>query len=626
LSFRKERRLVIATQISSTFRRGFAATLSMAVLAGCSQDTTLTTPIAPPTGAPTALVYGTAASPIHEALKTKLTMTPWDGSQEADDYDLVILDGDAFTAQQLKEEEELVHSAIRGGVWVLGLDLTEDHKGDGLGHLLGAGTPEKSHAYLTRLTRSPNGHPNSTYIDFRNEQADAALQAQRIVEYVGGEGLQAQQANDREPADPPKGVLMWQHRVTQAWDIKLPRNNNPDHAGLPIQTASWTQTYHIRLYLENDSDNPSGTSQWVAIEQKGQANPGALVINYTDCTTQEPKCEGLSAPIPSYEIAWPQTLFTPQASISGNLFALNDSQPQNKNNESSVNTISSFSIGVNQAQGNFAAYTYSTSATRIISDWKVSNDSNPAATNSVASWRFGSANPYDGFNTKTGSSNLADVYHPDPGPDISLFYLGSDILYHTSINQPNPLSNGNFAYATSSVWQLRGQTPSTDTVFIGGTDSAWYVDAYTRNEPRWNGDDMSMFGHVERYNNQHPWGLNVNLGAVVPVPFKQGGFGVQQADGTIGDELTAGQTVDGVVTLAAPVNADAIVYLNVLTNDYGVTIPTNTITIPKGETTGTFVIESAALCLATNGAARLTAFYGGQLNQQITVVEPPSCK
>ena len=596
----------------------------MVMLTSCNQGTTPTTPVGPPAGAPTALVYGMAASPIYEALKSRVRMTVSNGSQEVADFDLIILDGDSFTAQQLKEEEELVHSAIRGGVWVLGLDLTEDHKGDGLGHLLGAGTPEKSFAYLTRLTRSPNGHPSSTYIDFRDGQADAVRQAQRIVAYVEGKGLEAQQASDQEPADPPKGALMWEHHVTQPWDIKLPRNNNPDRAGLPIQTASWTQSYHIRLYLENDSNNPTGKSQWVAIEQKGQANPGALAINFTDCETQEPKCEGLSAPIPSYEIAWPQTLFTPQASISGNLFALNDSQPQNKNNESSVNTISSFSIGVNQVQGNFAAYTYSTSATRTISDWKVENDSNPAATNPTASWRFGSANPYDGFNTKTGSSNLADVYHPDPGPDISLFYLGNNIDYHTSINQPNNLSKENFAYATSSVWQLKGQTPSTDTVFIGGTDSAWYVDAYTRYEPRWNGDDLSIFGHVERYNNQHPWGLNVNLGAVVPVPFKQGGFGIQQADGTIGDELTAGQTVTGVVTLTAPANADAKVYLNALTNDYGVTIPTDSITIPKGETTGTFQIQSAA-CPAKNGAARLTAFYGSQLNQQITVVRPPSC-
>jgi hypothetical protein len=58
-------------------------------------------------------------------------------------------------------------------------------------------------AYLVRLTRSPNGHPSSTYVDFRDEQADAALQAQRIVEYVEGEDLQAQQANDQSPQQSP---------------------------------------------------------------------------------------------------------------------------------------------------------------------------------------------------------------------------------------------------------------------------------------------------------------------------------------------------------------------------------------------------------------------------------------
>jgi hypothetical protein len=560
-----------------------------------------------------------AASPIYEALKTKLRMTPWDGGQEAANFDMVILDGDTFGVQQL-QDDELIHSAVRSGVWVLSLDAAEEQKLNGVGHLLGAGTPEKSHAYLARLTRSPNGHPSSTYVDFRDGRADTVRQAQRIVEYVEGEGLQAQQANDQEPTDPPKGALMWEHRVTQPWDIMLPRNNHPENPGRPIQTASWTQTYDIRLYLANDSDNPAGTSQWVAIEQKGEATPNQLAINYTDCTVDNscPDDPGIN---PNYEIAWPQTLFIPQASISGNLFALNDSSPQNQNNASSVTTTSGFSIGVNQAQGGFGTYTYSTSATRVISEWKAENDSNPAATNPTASWRFGSADPYDGFNTKTGSGFLADPPWPDqtPPPDESLF-IAEDSNLNGNVKQPNQLSAKNFAYATASVWQLKGQTPSTETVSIGGVDTAWYVDAYTWSSQ---GSGEGVYGYVARYNNQHPWGLNVDLGAVVPVPLKQGGFGVQQADGTVGNEITGGQPATGVVTLAAPANADAKVYLGALTNDYGVTIPTDSITIPKGETTGTFTIESAALC--SNGAARITAFYGGQLNQEITVVKPPSC-
>ena len=603
-------------QASNPLKSAFAAVVSMAMLTSCNQDTTPTTPVGPPADAPTALVYGMAMSPIHEALKSKLTMTVSNGSQKPTDFDLVILDGDAFTAQQLKEEE-LVHSAIRGGVWVLGLDLTEDHKGDGLGHLLGAGTPEKSFAYLVRLTRSPNGHPSSTYIDFRDEQADAALQAQRIVAYVGGEGLQAQQDSDKGPPEPPKGVLMWEHRVTQPWNVVLPRNNHPDNPNRPIQKASWTQIIDVRLYLQNDDANPTGKSQWVIIEQKGEANPNQLAINYTDCTASN-SCPDDPGTQPSYEIAWPQTLFVPQASISDNLFTLYDSQPPNQNNVSSVTTTTTVGIGVNQAQGGFGTYNYSTSATRSISEWKLENDSNAAATDPQATWRFGSADPYDGFNTQTGSGFIGDWAGEPPPPDESLF---SDSNGDANVKQPNQLSAKNFSYATSSVWQLKGQTPSTETVSIGGLDGASYVDAYTWSS---HGSGYGAYGYVARYNSEHTWSLNVNLGAVVPVPFKQGGFGIKQADGTIGDEITAGQTATGVVTLAAPANADAIVYLDALTNGYGVTIPTDSITIPKGETTGTFTIQSAA-CPPSYGAARLTAFYGGQLNQQITVVKPPSC-
>ena len=202
-----------AIQSSSTLSRAFAAAVSMVVLASCAQDTTPSLPN-PPADAPTALVYGMTGSPIYEALKTKVEMVVSDGSQEATDFDLVIVDGDTCGVQQL-QDDELVHSAIRGGVWVLSLDVAEEHKLDGVGHLLGAGTPEKGLAYLARLTRSSNGHPSSTYVDFPDDQADAMLQAQRIVEYVEGKGIGEQQGSSyQEPADPPEGALMWDHNLT----------------------------------------------------------------------------------------------------------------------------------------------------------------------------------------------------------------------------------------------------------------------------------------------------------------------------------------------------------------------------------------------------------------------------
>ena len=63
-----------AIRVSSTLRRGFAAAVSMAALVSCAQDTAPSQPD-PPADVPTALVYGMAASPIYEALKSRVRMT-----------------------------------------------------------------------------------------------------------------------------------------------------------------------------------------------------------------------------------------------------------------------------------------------------------------------------------------------------------------------------------------------------------------------------------------------------------------------------------------------------------------------------------------------------------------------
>src|SRR5215510_2853485 len=99
-----------------------------------------------PPDAPRALLLGFADSPIFEALQDHVRLASYDGSQDISDFDVIIVDGDAFPAQQLRDEA-LIHRALRAGLWVLGLDMKDDDKQHGLGYSLGAATPGTSPAY-----------------------------------------------------------------------------------------------------------------------------------------------------------------------------------------------------------------------------------------------------------------------------------------------------------------------------------------------------------------------------------------------------------------------------------------------------------------------------------------------
>lgn len=76
-----------------------------------------------------------------------MRLTPYDGSQKPEDFDVVIFDGDTHTPEAVKAEP-LVAQSLRSGKWVLGLDVTEAHKTTGLGDFtLGVSSP----AYATRV-------------------------------------------------------------------------------------------------------------------------------------------------------------------------------------------------------------------------------------------------------------------------------------------------------------------------------------------------------------------------------------------------------------------------------------------------------------------------------------------
>ena len=101
------------------------------VLGGCSQVDDQTS--ANPPGAKShALVLGEVESPFFDSLSERMTLTSYDGSQNLADHDVLVFDGDYYTPGEVRDHE-IVSQAVRSSMWVVGLDVTEEHKRQGLG-------------------------------------------------------------------------------------------------------------------------------------------------------------------------------------------------------------------------------------------------------------------------------------------------------------------------------------------------------------------------------------------------------------------------------------------------------------------------------------------------------------
>lgn len=414
--------------------------LLTASLLGCAQQGSPGSIL--PADAPRALVYGAVSSPILEALRGKVAMTPGNGSQTPGDYDLVIMDGDAFRGPQLKEDV-LIREAVRSGVWVLGLDMVEDDKREGLGDVMGASTPNLSEAYLIRRTRVGR-HFKYTIMDLNDRAVAAQDNAQHIIKKLSAAQVQAQ---DTVPATPPSVMLHASYEVTQGRYDPVITTDLYRQPGNQRQRAGWEVITTIDLYLDNDpAYRTQGPQQWAVVQVKGNANPNQLLSNdYQDDADIR-------------EVAWYQTQFAATIGTPGG-FQVFSTSPRNVNGSETVTTGSTFSIGASGGLANgqptvgvTAGYTYTNSTTHTITDWQVRNDS----TSNLAQYRFASNNPTNGLITSG-----ADLTSIDGG---------------VSPKEPNTLSLSNLQYQTLSVFQTARGATTADTVQFAGADDAWYTE------------------------------------------------------------------------------------------------------------------------------------------------------
>lgn len=525
-------------------------------------------------------------------------MTLWDETQQVTNFDLVILDGDGLGAQEIREDAS-IHSAVRAGVWVLGFDVAEDDKTDGLGYSLNAATPGTSPAYLVRQTRRTDGHQLNTFIDFVNHPGTADEQAKQIVAYLTTSELEAQQY---EPAVPARALTIEYRSIDPAAQVSMPANNNPVFDRKATQVATWRANHYVSIFLDAKT-SPQGDFQHLVVETDGLANPNELTIDNIDV---ESGAEGQG------EIAYIQTLFqanhgvTP-GSTSNNTLTLLESSPTNTNNTTNITTGFSFGINFSADSGASGSFSYNYSKTENITDWGLENDTN----SSEAIWSFYSQNPYKGQTTS--------------GFDDSAWFYYADGVAPTT---PNGLSLYDNEYSTLAHWT--NDAVSSDWITVSGTDTATYTDAWVvlqNNDDNFSGNaphcpnlcGCSEYGcplvqHMYRYAVDKPWSLRVNMGAVIPVNVKSLTFSP--------NPVVANQVTQATLTLESPTPVDAAIILS--SDKPGIAPPNEVYTIKAGQDSISFPVNTGAQGCQEESAT-ITAFYANPVNAILDINPPPNC-
>lgn len=380
------------------------------------------------------------------------------GSQNVAEHDLLVFDGNSYTANELKDLAKYAKDALDSNTPVLILGSTKAHKSalSSMG-ALGSYIEEDSAALYIEPRYDANGNqrialaeqffPNSNQAKFTRSvgQFDngksvslaepvvlkvetlvpTVLDYAKFLKRVKGSvetlssGVKLSQTDDTAPNNPPGNIPSGLYDVTPVtmyWSW-APGGAPASGYTPPAGSITLEGLVTIGVYYDNKSFN--SPVQWLLIEHSGLYSTAGLEAN--DNT----------------HIGWSVgALSIDGQNISSKTMVSKQSSPNNVNGQTQYTSGTEFSVGISAGTDGLSAnasYTISSSQTSSIMDWTiVQSDPN--------TWNFAQSVPYNG-NNKPGSF-----------PNGAAGSGGVAAL--------PPISVGSLAFDTQSVW---AQLPATQT-------------------------------------------------------------------------------------------------------------------------------------------------------------------
>jgi hypothetical protein len=485
-------------------------------LVGCSQSNSTTNQQTDPPSEDVieALVHGPVESAFLEPLKPSLELTTYDGSQDLENFDLLILDGHAHSPTAL-EDDTLVQQASRSGMLVMAVDVSEAHKKAGLGSMLGMYSCGDSPVYAVRMTQDTNGRPLVQVVESGSgvgkereqgsappappssascdEQATRAFVAPEVdasvarafadtfVGLVPAGGIRTAQAPPAPPNVQP-GLLYvtYQFHNPQTWTADV-----DDGPTAGKQTASLDLVSTFTVFLQN-GNNPQGDYQYILGDINATGNPtngseeflARRFIPSTNWTSDYS------------DWGFFQDYLGVGVVPKDSSLQVTDTSPETANGTTDVTTGVSFSVGFS-GEDPGASYTYSNDTTKHIQDWKVTNES----AGLTSRWNYRTATPVD--------YDKDYVCHGEQPIYAGNCYLNQD---------PNDLSLSNMQLHTQAVYRTTSLVDGSISFNVGASHSMTYLVCLENG-----GLFCTEPGYSQQFHNIDQI-YQIDLGTVIPIP------------------------------------------------------------------------------------------------------------
>jgi hypothetical protein len=593
-----------------------------------------------------ALVLERAGSPVlaevRERLGRRLRVVRATGRRlrHPHRFDVLIVDGHSSTPAELDRAQEAIDEFVAKGGAALMLDVSSADFRRSLNAVTGFHAPRRrggraSEALLVRRSVA-NGVPRMEMLDLpqlaprgrrlsaQRRRAAERKQADRFGALVAREVRKEAGPAPEEPSataaqagggiPPDVQHVGWTYREVGSSTPRDPYWTQQTRRVFQLitppargrQTASWTMTHQFDVYLDNGGGNPEGNFQEVTYSLNGQFAPKGNAERFQymfepfqiDCCTK------------FMERAW-WTAYASQSvepdEATDKRLVWEASAPSTPNAETTYTSGNSFEIGFSASKsegpGISASYSVSNERSNSVPDWGVENQ----GSGNFLQWLFSARNNCD---VRTAAASAGCFQPGFPSGD-------------RTPREPNPLSLGQLQLNASGRWRTRAplDTPSKGLL----TFTVWtYVTLADTFCLTW---DVFQCDNVRTplfRTGPGPRRVSFDVSKVVPVGVKDVTLTPNPANGA------ANQTVTGTVTLKRPARMDTGTNVTIYSDSPNAVVgppvgggqtSKTTITIPEGETKGTFTVRTNdnRLKPGERTTAQITAFYSDSTISQLVV-------